>query len=189
MKTAPNPCFFSFHIQHCHQRDRRATRTHPHLIPPPPPHAFTLTLLRASSLFSPCPLLPHPHFFEPPSPPFADGASLPCSAWPAAAAPSCCVWCVPLQPRSPRPPHRSPFAMLPTPLTPNSCAPAPPPAPHPSTPFPFPLLPRPQPRPARTCSNLPRRRLLTVPPSPAALGLLLPLIWPGQFLTVLETRL
>ena len=38
-------------------------------------------------------------------------------------------------------------------------------------------------------SNLPRRRLLTVPPSPAALGLLLPLIWPGQFLTVLETRL
>ena len=82
----------------------------------------------------------------------------------------------PSSPAAPAP-HHSPLAMLPSPLTPNSCAPAPPPAPHPSTSFPFPLLPRPQPRFARTFSNPPRRRLLTAPPSPAALGLLLSLIW------------
>ena len=66
----------------------------------------------------------------------------------------------------------SPLAMLSTPLTPNSCAPAPPPAPHPSTPFPFPLLPRPQPRPART---------FVEPPSPPfADGVSLPCsAWPA----------
>ena len=73
------------------------SRTHPHLIPPPCIHSNTpARLLVVLSLPASAP----PALFEPPSPPFADGACLPCSDWPAAANPSCCVWCVPLQPRS-----------------------------------------------------------------------------------------
>jgi hypothetical protein len=122
------------------------------------PHPSASAFLPASA---PPPATSRPHVFEPPSPPLADGPSLhrlQCLV--------CCTLSLPLgaSPASPRPQPPAPRnASSPPPS--HSCAPAPPSSrihPHPHS---CPLLPRPQPRRARMFSNLPRRRLLTAPPS------------------------